>query len=83
MDFSKGSKRLGNLSFSIDFDQYLLLAGSSFWRKKLEQKWPIPSHSVVLLSEHLALDWPLGFAKNAIPKMAVIFKVFLGVLGSR
>jgi hypothetical protein len=80
IDPSKGSKRLGNLSFSIDFDQYLLLARSGFWRKKLEQKWPIPSHSVLQLSEHFAQDWPLGLAEKAVPKLAIIFKMVLGVV---
>src|SRR6516164_6103910 len=83
MDFSKGSERLGNLSFSIDFDQYLLLARSGFWWKKFEQKWPIPSHSVFQLSEHFAQDWPLGFAKNDVPEMAIAFKVLIGTAQPR
>jgi hypothetical protein len=44
---SKLPQGFGNFSFSIQFDEYLSLARSGFWRKKLEQKWLIPSASVL------------------------------------
>jgi hypothetical protein len=81
IDLFECPKRLGNLSFSIDFDEYLSLARSGVWyRKKLEVDWFIPRHPVFQLSEHFAQDWSFGFAKNAVPKMATIFKGVLGVV---
>jgi hypothetical protein len=35
------------------------------------------------LSEHLAQDWPLGLTQDDVPKMAIAFKVLLGVLNAR
>ena len=54
-----------------------------FLAGKLHQKWLIPSASVLKLSEHFAQDWPLGFTKNDIPKLAIAFKVLLGTAQTR
>jgi hypothetical protein len=65
------------------FDEYLSLARPGFWRKKFEEKWLIPSASVLQVSEHFAQNWSLGFGKNDVPKLAFAFKVVLGAAQTR
>jgi len=64
----------------MDFHEYL--AGPSS-RKKLKCDWIIPCHSVFQLLEHFVQNWSLGFAKNAVPKLAIVFKEVLGVVDAR
>ena len=64
IDLFERPKRLGDLSFPIDLDE----SPFGFLWKKPEQKWLIPSASVLQLSKHFSQDWPLGFAKNEVPK---------------
>jgi hypothetical protein len=33
--------------------------------------------------EHFAQDWPLSFAENSVPKLAIVFKMILGVVDAR
>ena len=80
---SERPKRLCNLSFPIQFDERLPLARSGFrCRKNLNVERIIPRHSVVQLSEHFAQNWSLGFAEETVPKLAMMFKVLLGVVAT-
>ena len=83
VDVFERPKRLRNLSFPIQFDERLLLARAAFWcRKDSELERLIPGHPVVHLPEHLAQNRPLGFAEDAVPEIAVTFKVILRVAGA-
>jgi RNA polymerase sigma factor (sigma-70 family) len=43
--------------------------------KDLEEKWLITRHSVFQLPEHFGQDWPVGFAENTGPKIAIELEV--------
>jgi hypothetical protein len=47
IDPLKGSKRFGNLSFSVDFDEYLLLTRPGFRREEMR---PSPSSAMSKIS---------------------------------
>jgi hypothetical protein len=62
----------------------LPLAWSGFrCRKYLEVEWIISRHSVVQLSKYFAQNWSLAFAENDVPKLAMMFKMVLGVVDAR
>jgi hypothetical protein len=84
IDLFEGPKRLGNLSFPIDFNESLPLSRSGFRRRKyLEVNWIIPRHSVVQLSEHFTQDWSFRFAEETVPKPAMILQMVPGVVAAR
>src|SRR5258707_10727177 len=81
IDLFKRPKRLGDLSFAVDLDQCLPLARSGFrCRKNLQVKWIVPCHSVIQLTKHFMQNWSPGFSEDAVPKLAVVFKVILGIV---
>src|SRR5260221_7899478 len=83
IDLFKRPKRLGDLSFAVDLDQCLPLARSGFrCRKNLQVKWIVPCHSIIQLTKHFMQNWSLGFSEDAVPKLAVVFKVVLGIVGT-
>src|SRR5262249_6408589 len=43
----------------------------------------IPCHSVVQLSKYFAQNWSVSLAKNAVPKLAIIFKEVLAAVAAR
>jgi len=43
----------------------------------------IPCHSVVQLSKYFAQNWSVSLAKNAVPKLAIIFKQVPGAVAAR
>ena len=80
VDVFERPKRLGNLSFAIGLDECFPLARPGFrgW-KDCEIERLIAHHPVVQLLEHFVQDRPSDFAEDAVPKLAVTFKVILRV----
>jgi hypothetical protein len=73
----------GNLSFSIDFDEYLSLvrSGRRIW-EELQKQWVITSDSIVQLPKHLPKNRPLGVLEYNVPKAAIVFEVFFGAVAA-
>src|SRR6516162_9160097 len=79
----EGPDSLINFALSVIFDEHLPLArpGLRIW-EELEYQRIITSQSVVQLPEHLPKNRPLGFLEQNVPKAAIVFEVFLGVVAA-
>src|SRR5260221_6137257 len=60
----------------------VLALGHFRCRENLQVKWIVPCHSVVQLTKHFMQNWSLGFPEDAVPKLAVVFKVVPGTVGT-
>src|SRR5246127_4754656 len=85
VDLFKSPQRLGDLPFSIDFDQHLMLTRPALGgRIQLdEQKRIISSNTIIQFPEHFPQNGELSLLKDDVPKAAVAFKNFPGAFGTR
>jgi hypothetical protein len=79
----EGPDSLINFALSKKFYENLSLAlpGRRIW-EELEYQWIITSQSVVQLPEHLPKNRALRILQYDIPKLAVVFEVFLAAAGA-